>query len=63
MALDVEGYHALVDVRRIVASEDGTDFTFGVSFILLAPALQQKINRTVAQVRTPWSRRDAPRPW
>ena len=52
MALDIEGYHALVEVRRIVEDENRTDFIFGVVFILLAPELQQKIHRTVAQRRT-----------
>ena len=57
MALDIEGYHALVEVRRIVEADDQPGFTFGVLFLLLAPALQQKIQRTVAQRRT---RRSAP---
>ncbi|MEO8693295.1 MAG: PilZ domain-containing protein [Acidimicrobiales bacterium] len=52
MTLDIESYHALVEVRRIVEADDGTGFTFGVSFVLLAPALQRKIGRTVAQRRT-----------
>ena len=52
MALDIEGYHGLVEVRRIVEADDQTGFVFGVVFILLAPDLQQKVNRTVAQRRT-----------
>ena len=52
MALDIEGYHALVDVRRIVEDDDRTNFIFGVVFILMAPELQQKVHRTVALRRT-----------
>ena len=53
MALDIDGYHALVEVRRIFEVDDGADFTFGVAFVLLAPDLQQKIARTVAQQLAP----------
>ena len=52
MALDIEGYHALVEVRRIVENDERNDFIFGVVFVLMAPELQQKIHRTVAQRRT-----------
>ena len=61
MAIDIESYHALVEVRRIIEGDDGSDFTFGVSFILLAPALQEKIHRTVAQLRTPGGNFDVTR--
>jgi hypothetical protein len=62
MALDVEGYHALVEVRRIVEADDRTDFTFGVAFVLLAPDLQRKIARTVAQQHAPGGYFDVTRP-
>jgi len=52
MALDIEGYHGLVEVRRIIEADDQTGFIFGVIFILLALELQQKVHRTVAQRRT-----------
>jgi hypothetical protein len=63
MAIDIEGHHALVEVRRIIEADDGSDFTFGVSFVLLAPALQQKIHRTVAQQRTPGANRESSSLW
>ena len=63
MAIDIEGYHALVEVRRIIGADDGPDFMFGVSFVLLAPALQEKIHRTVAQQRTPGATREASPRW
>jgi len=61
MTLDVEGYHALVEVQRIVESDEGTGFTFGVSFVLLAPGLQETINRTVAQHRNRADYKPSPR--
>src|SRR4029450_6389448 len=45
MVLDVDGYHAVVEVRRIADNDDKSAFVFGVAFVLLAPGLQQKSYR------------------
>ena len=51
MVLDVEGWHNVVEVRRVVAHADRSARTFGVVFVLLAPELEKKINDAVARAR------------
>ena len=49
MVLDVEGWHNVVEVRRVIASADRSTRTYGVVFVLLAPELEKKVTDAVAR--------------
>ena len=48
MELDVDGHRGVVKVRRIAENKDPSLTVYGVSFVTLAPTLQQRIDQTIA---------------
>ena len=48
MELDVDGHRGVLEVRRIAENKDPSLTVYGVSFVTLAPTLQERIDRTIS---------------